>query len=251
MPNIRKEFTYKIPNEWYTDDFSEGKTGTYVYEGPEYLTIEINKETGEELGWCLYTPEEHERPVAEDCMRMTIDCKDNPLVCEIVNDQGKDSDRDFYQSREWVKLYEGPDDTYPAIEYPAEFHPRDIYDEYNVKFDFDTEEFILPVRTWEYMDKIKVDKVTWDHVRGLRNQALQSVDGVTDASMPEEHIQAYEDYRQKLRDLPETLSHVPPYFAAMMIPDEPDFGVAVDPDDMWRDIMIHDNDDTDSNDENL
>jgi len=243
MPNIRKEFTYNIPNEYYSDDFSEGKTGTFVYEGPEYLTIEIDKETGKELGWCLYTPEEHERPVAEDCMRMTIDCKDNPLVCEIVNDQGKDSDREFYETREWLVLYEGPDDTWGKVEIPAVMHPRDIYDEFNVSFDFETQEFVLPVRTWEYMDKVKVDAVTWDHFRALRNQALQAADGVTDQSMPEEILNAWEEYRQKLRDAPEILKDVPPFFAAQLLPDEPDFSPGADAADIFADIMIQDDPD--------
>ena len=242
MPNIRKEFTYKIPNEWYTNDFSEGKTGTYVYEGPEYLTIEIDKETGEELGWCLMSPEEHERPVAQDCMRMTIDCKDNPLVCEIVNDQGKDEDRDFYGSREWVVKYDGGPG-YGKVEHPAEFHPRDIYDEFNVKFDFDTEEFILPVRTWESMDKIRVNDVTWTHFRALRDQMLQAADGVTDEGMPQELKDEWEEYRQLLRDAPEALAHIPPFFAGMCLPEEPDQATAVSPTDLLTDIMIFDDED--------
>jgi hypothetical protein len=222
MPNIRIEFEYDEPNEWYTNDFSEGKKGTFVYEGPEYLTIEIDKETGEELGWCLMSPEEHERPVAQDCMRMTIDCKDNPLVCEIVNDQGKDSDRDFYETRPWVHKCKAPEG-YNDVDIPAVLHPRDIYDEFHVKFDFETQEFILPVKTWTTIEKIDPSKVTWAHFRAKRDQLLASTDGQTDPNMPEHMIAAWEEYRQLLRDAPDALAEFGPFYAAQMLPDEPDF----------------------------
>lgn len=225
MPNIRIEFEYDQPNEWYTDDFSEGKKGTFVYEGPEYITIEIDKETGEELGWCLYSPEEHERPVAKDTLRMTIDCKDNPLICEIVNDQGKDEDRDFYETRNWIHKCKAPEG-YIDVDIPVELHPRDIYDEFNVRFDFEKQEFLLPVKTWTTVEKIDPSKVTWAHFRAKRDQLLASADGVTDSSMPQHMLDAWEEYRQLLRDAPEKLAEFGPFYAAMMLPEEPDFATA-------------------------
>lgn len=220
MPNITKEFTYAIPDEWYTNNFSEGRTGTYTYEGPEYLTIEIDKNTGREAGWCLQSPEELERPVAEDILRLTIDCKDNPFLCEIVNDQGKDSDRDFLAAREWVTKYSA--EGYEPVDHPAEFIPRDIYDEFNVTFDFETEEFNVPVRTWELIDKIRPEKITWEIFRLHRNKLLAEADGKIDDGMPAEVRQQWLDYRQKLRDAPTALSHIPPFFAMMMLPAEPE-----------------------------
>lgn len=234
MPNVKKEFTYKIPNEWYSDDFSEGKTGTFVYEGPEYLTVEIDKNTGKESGWCLMSPEEHERPNAEDIARITIDCKDNPLLCEMINDQGKDSDGEFYLNRKWKILHKAPEG-YVDVEIPDEWHPRDIYDEFNVTYDFDKEEFNLPVRTWTAINDFDHAKVTWDHFRHTRNKMLKEADGVIDDAMPDAERQKWLDYRQILRDAPEKLAEFGPFFAGMMLPGGPD---SSDGDDPWEDIKI-------------
>lgn len=237
MPRLRKEFTYDIPNEWYSDDFSEGRTGTFVYDGPEYITVEIDQNTGKEAGWCLYNAEELERPCAKDIKRYTIDCKENPLVCEIVNDQGRDEDRDFYEKREWKILHKAPEG-YVDVEVPAEFHPRDIYDEFNVKFDFDKQEFILPVRTWRTIEKIDVNKVTWDHFRRRRDEMLYATDGVTDPNMPAELLAQWERYRQLLRDAPKALEEFGPFWAGMMMPEEPEGDTTLDEDDILEDITI-------------
>ena len=50
---IAKEFTYPIPDAWISDQFTQGKTGTWTYEGPEFLTFEIDNDSGKESGWCL------------------------------------------------------------------------------------------------------------------------------------------------------------------------------------------------------
>jgi|SRR6056300_194931 len=221
MANVEIEFTYAIPNEWYTDDFSEGKTGTYTYRGPEYITIEIDRETGEERGWCLTTPEELERPVGEDIMRMTISARDYPLVCEICNDVGREDDREFMQNRGWKTLYKAPPG-YQDIEVPAEFHPRDIYDEFNVKWDFEKEEFILPIRTWSTVEGLNISKVTWDHFRMIRDKELAHTDGRVDQTMPAEIVAEWEEYKRLLREAPTALADFPPFFAGQMLPREPD-----------------------------
>ena len=60
---IAKEFTYPIPDAWISDQFTQGKTGTWTYEGPEFLTFEIDNESGKESGWCLWLDEDLERPI--------------------------------------------------------------------------------------------------------------------------------------------------------------------------------------------
>lgn len=241
MPRVRKEFTFAIPNEWYSDDFSEGKTGTFVYEGREYITIEIDINTGREAGWCLYNAEELERPCAKDIKRFTVDCKENPLLCEIVNDQGRDEDRDFYDNRKWKILHKAPEG-YIDVEIPDEFHPRDIYDEFSVKYDFEKEEFIIPVRTWKTIEKIDHTKVTWDHFRKSRDQLLYQTDGVTDPGMPQNLIDEWEKYRQLLRDAPENLAEFGPFFAGMMLPPEPEGDTVLGEEDIFADIMIDEED---------
>ena len=71
MRRIEKQFTYPIWDEWRTNSFKQGRTGTHTYKGPEFITVEVNKdpnheEYGKESGWCLTRKEEFERPTAED-----------------------------------------------------------------------------------------------------------------------------------------------------------------------------------------
>ena len=58
MRRIEKQFTYPIWDEWRTNSFTQGRTGTHTYKGPEFITVEVNKDPdhenyGKESGWCL------------------------------------------------------------------------------------------------------------------------------------------------------------------------------------------------------
>lgn len=236
MPNIRKEFKYRIPNEYFSDDFSEGKTGTLVYEGPEYVTFEIDKNTGRETGWVLLSAEESERPTPQDSVRITVDCDDNPLLCELANDQGKDSDAEFMAKRAWKIKCKAPEG-YVDVEVPVELHPRDIYDETKIKYDFDSKEFIIPIKTHKTVTKIIPEKITWDHFRIQRNRELQQTDGVLDEYMPEEQKQKWLNYKQLLRDAPEKLSEFGPFYAGMMLPTPPSDATSQGDDDLMDDIV--------------
>lgn len=228
MANITKEFTYKIPDEWGFDEFTQGKTGTYVYEGPEFLTFEVcndptNPNYGKETGWCLWEPADLERPCALDVTRITVDCKEEPFLCEIANDQGKDSDNEFRTNRQWTVQYATPEG-YEDVHKPLndEVIPRDIYDEWNITYDFETEEFNVPVRTFAAQG-VKMD-LTWAEVRLVRNELLQGTDGRINDDMPEALKQKYRTYRQLLRDLPAQLEAegYEPWQVMMMFPRHPD-----------------------------
>jgi hypothetical protein len=217
---ITKQFTYPIPDEWLSEDFSNGNTGTWTYEGPEFLTFEIDINTGKETGWCLWTDEDLERPCALDVRRVTVDCKEQPLLCEIANDCGKEEALQLRETREWVEYAVSPDG-YENVQTIRieDFEPRDIFDEFNITYDFDTEEFSIPVKGHD--DGGVPDDFTWDDFRILRDRMLQDADGVIDDGMPEEIRQKWLDYRQLLRDAPTALAEHPPGVAVQMLPSAP------------------------------
>lgn len=222
MPNISVEFTYNVPDKWLEDTFDQGKTATYTYEGPRFLTFQIDKETGKEVGWCLYEPEELERPCPVNVHRVTVDCMDDPLLCEIANDTGRQDSIDFRMSREWVIDVAAPEG-YEDMEIPAEYEPRDFYDEYSIVYDFDTDEFTIPIRTWKTIKGIDPSKVTWDHFRSIRDQLLKEADGKVDPTMPQEIIDQWVEYKTKLRDMPPIMQDagITPFQASQMFPPEP------------------------------
>lgn len=213
-------FTYKIPDDFRENTFEKGYTDTYTYRGPRFLTFEIDKETGRETGWCLVYPAELERPVPLNVERVQVDCslEENGLLCEIANDQGHDDAVEFRANREWVIYYEAPEG-YTHIEKPTAVEPRDIYDEFNITYDFETKEFNIPIHDWA--TDINPD-MTWEEVKTLRNKMLKDTDGAYTDDMPQEIKDQWITYRQRLRDLPTALGHYPAYIAAQMFPPMPE-----------------------------
>jgi hypothetical protein len=217
---VETTFTYKIPDDFRGDTFELGKTGTFTYKGPRYLTFEVDKETGRETGWCLIYPEELERPTPENVERIRIDCAEteNGLLCEIANDQGDPRAVKFRLLREWEMHYESPEG-YENLVRPVQYEPRDIYDEFNITYDFDTGEFNIPLHTWDTdMDT----SVTWDDIRKHRDDLLKESDGAVAEDMPESIKNEWKAYRQLLRDLPTALAEFEPFIAAQMFPRAPD-----------------------------
>ena len=43
MRKIEKTFTYPVWDEWRKNSFENGRTGTFTYKGPEFLTFEVAK----------------------------------------------------------------------------------------------------------------------------------------------------------------------------------------------------------------
>lgn len=224
-PNVEKTFTYPIPNEWRSTDFSDGKTGTFTYKGPRYLTFEINSDPnsddyGKESGWCLTSEIELERPCPLDCVRITVDCTlndENALLCEIGNDCGDMAQVEFRTNRVWKILHKGPPG-YSHTYYTDEFEPRDIYDEFNITYDFDTGKFNLPVKGWENEGPTDL---TWDDVRAVRDKQLEDTDGKISDDMPESIQNEWKEFRRLLRELPTALAEFEPWVAAKMFPPIP------------------------------
>ena len=176
MRRIEKQFTYPIWDEWRSNSFTKGVTGNHTYKGPEFLTLEVNNDKdsedyGKESGWCLYLKSEFERPTGADVMRITVDCKENPLLCEIVNDEGREDLVHMRRGRKWEVLWDAPDG-YPDVEYTKEVEPRDVYDDQNVKYDFDNDTWIIPAHDWEATGVNK--SITWNDVRDVRDAHLQT-----------------------------------------------------------------------------
>ena len=220
-PRIEQTFTYKVPDDWRSTSFTLGKTDTWTYRGPRFLTFEVNLEDGRENGWCLTTAEELERPVALDSVRITIDATesdDMALLAEIGNDCGNPNEINLQFTREWVDIYnvEG----YTPVQKPTVMVPRDIYDEFNITYDFETQEWQIPIKSWA---SDVMEGVTWDNIKNTRDKLLYDSDGMLAEDMPAALKQEILTYRQLLRDMPTALADIPPMFAAQMFPPVPGF----------------------------
>jgi len=218
---IERTFTYKVPDTWRSDQFTQGKTATFTYKGPRYLTFEIDIDTGKESGWCLWEPMDLERPVALNEVRITIDADESDemaLLAEIANDHGDPDQVKFRTERNWSIMYDAPEG-YEKIWMPDEVEPRDIYDEFNITYDFEIGEFNIPVKTWE-TDGWNMN-ITWDEIKDARDRMLEQSDGKISPDMPASITSQWTDYRQLLRDMPSKLADTPAWQAAHMFPATP------------------------------
>jgi hypothetical protein len=218
---IEITFTYRIPDEWRGNTFDKGITGTWKYHGPRWLAFQIDINTGRENGWCLLSDREHERPLALDSVRILLDATasdENALIAEICNDTGNRAEVDFRTLRQWKETHKAPEG-YESIWEPLEVCPRDIYDEFNITYDFDTHCFNIPLKDLE-LEGWNPD-ITWDDIRALRTRMLQNCDNKLAPDMPEAAQAPWRAYRQLLRDLPTALAAFPAPVAAHMFPREP------------------------------
>lgn len=216
MKTITKQFTFKIPDDYLSDNFSKGLTGTWTYKGPETVYLQIDKETGKEQGWCLWEPRDLERPCQLNIERVKLDCASNPLLAYICNDMDHPEEAAFKSNRKWVVQYQAPEG-YKSLLKPDRLEPRDIYDEFNISYDFLTGEFNLPVKTFATVFKTITD-TSWEKIRKARNDLLENTDGKISTDMPQEIKDKWLKYRELLRDLPDALAEFPPHIAVQMFP---------------------------------
>ena len=205
FPEIIKEVTYKIPNERFGMDDSEGKTSKMTYTGPSRLVLYMDKETHKVVtSW--HPDEEPEQPLPLNLytLELNSDTSENILRMMLL-----------WGGIPITKLYEvavGPD-TEPNGRL---VDPTDVREVYRIPVDDWDGEKWLPL---QYINHFKnytdnrddngFDSWTWDLVRAKRNHALGESDNSINEDMPADLNQKWLDYRKKLRDLPEDWKDVP------------------------------------------
>ena len=220
--DIERTFTYAVPNEWRSTSFTDGKTDEHVYKGPRFLVFQFDKDTGKEVGWCLTTQQEVSRPVPLNVVQVKVDCQNNDLnclLCDIGNDMGHPENFQHILDRKWTVLHEAPDG-YNHTWYTDEVRPRDIYDEFNLVYNFEKNVIEIPVKGWENEGRVDV---TWDDIKEMRNRMLADTDGKISDDMPQAIKDKWIRYRQLLRDMPTALAQYPAWVAAKMWPTPPDY----------------------------
>ena len=205
FPEIVKEVTYKIPNERFGMDDSEGKTSKMTYTGPSRLVLYMDKENHKVVtSW--HPDEVPERPLPLNLytMELNSDTSENILRMMLL-----------WGGIPITKLYEvavGPD-TEPNSRV---VDPTDVREVYRIPVDDWDGEKWLPL---QYINHFKnytdnradegFDSWTWDLVRQKRNKSLEMSDNSINTDMPTDLNQKWLDYRKKLRDLPADWADVP------------------------------------------
>lgn len=192
-----QEFTYKVPNEVFSQDDSEGKTVTAKYTGPHRTWVFVdtdgdNKGKMSRVGADTEDASDGENiPVPTGTTRVEVTFADDPLILAII----------------------GPGDTtlsYPGQSRVTEDIPGGGTWETNSKPEVletyhgvSTLEYDLSAEEWKTPPYIPTPQ-TWDTLIATRNSMLESSDSKISPDMPDSVKAPWVAYRAALRDLPTT-----------------------------------------------
>lgn len=223
MPMVSVEYEYNLPNSFMEDhSFSEGKTRTTTYDGPDKIYLIVEDDTGlEHMGPITAEEKADGRPLPLGCHYVEVDCIENPLFCQLrapIIDEAEEDHTD-------VVMHPLTADVpgYPTYTYQEPLLPRNIYDKWNTRVNPDGSLHIPVYTVVESLFGGSLKELPdWDYVRRKREYDLQASDARVSPDMPQSLKDAWANYRQLLRDLPEALKDVPPWIAVKMFPRSPD-----------------------------
>lgn len=191
MAKISIPFTYDIADDYLAQTNELGKTASWTYDGEDKIWVFVDKETNKLRNTHYLTSAEDGEayPTPLDMHKVMIDCEANPLLCTLF---GADEHKDY---NELPQIEEDlPDGNVYAR--PADTTPDHTYEILDVEYDLATGEFKTPY-PW------KKPWMSWDDVRAQRNIRLRVSDDHVVDDMPPALKTAWEEYKQKLRDLPQ------------------------------------------------
>jgi hypothetical protein len=223
MAMVEFEWTCNLPNEYMIDhSFTDGKTRTCVYDGPDKLFLIVENDTGKEHTGPITALEKADgRPLPKDCRYVEVDCISNPLVCELRGPVLDEADEEYTDA---VHPPGGVDiPGYNTFTYQIPLRPSDIYDPETLRVDSE-DNITIQARTIPWAVMGTGDRLpTWDDVRAKRKQLLKNSDSEMTDDMPQDLRNKWLDYRQRLRDWPNIMESngVPAWIAYNMEPIDP------------------------------
>jgi hypothetical protein len=130
---MKIDFTKKIPDELYIDNFSSNKTLNLTYEGDKTYYILVDKLSGDLSGYLEEPDVAYNKDVYE---LIIVNPKDDPDVAYYAEHRSDPYDRKFVTET----LVDGSN--YESISNPT------LYDYYNLRYDFENKKwvFVLIIR---------------------------------------------------------------------------------------------------------
>ena len=222
---VSVEYEYNLPNSFMEDHtFTEGKTRTTTYDGPDKIFLIVDSATGKEYSGPITEEEKADgRPLPLGCEYFEVDCIENPLFCQLRGPVIDEAEEDH--SETVIHPLCNPVEGYPNFTYQTPLLPRNIYDKFNTSVNLETRELNMPVYDIHHsVFGRDGDLPDWDYVRRKRNKLLEAADMKLAPDMPESMKAEWLEYRQKLRDFPSVMQEAGnlPWVALRMLPHSPD-----------------------------
>jgi len=194
---IEHTFTYPVPDEYLHQTSNSNKTNTWTYRGPDKLWIWVNNNTGKPVSSFHVTERENgqDHPTPEGQTKVLIDPRKDPEIASIV------WNRIDYGTLEQVEE-ELPDGSIYAV--PSPLPPDHTYEFMDCVYNISTQSWNKPL-PW------KKPHMTWDELKGARAGMLKASDSMLTGYLTDEQRAEWEEYRQKLRDLPTTFAGIDPW----------------------------------------
>lgn len=202
MAKIVKKYTYNIADDYLYQTNDLGKTAEWTYNGPDKIWVFVDKETLKLVNNVFYTEEENGANIPEplDQIKVEIDCDKDPLLGSLFHADHLEGHIDYSTLPKYTETM--PDGTvYSRPLHPTPDHTYELFD---LEYDVIAGEFKKPY-PW------KKPHVTWDDIRLVRNRALDISDFKINSDMPASLKAEWEEYRQKMRDIPQTYAGKDPW----------------------------------------
>lgn len=201
---ITKTFTYKLADAYLHQTGSLNKTGTWTYTGPDKLWIFVNNETNKINSRFHYTERDNgaEVPTDPGMTKVLVDANLDPLLASLLHNEV-----------DYSTLERAYEDLPDGSQYwtPTPIPPDHTYELADIEYDTETGYFKQPY-PW------KKPHMSWEELKNVRNMMLKTSD--TKMRMANDDKKAeWEEYRQKLRDLPAVFEGIDPW--KVPFPSEP------------------------------
>ena len=220
---IRVEYDLALPNSFLVDHATtDGKKRTAVYDGPDKIYLQIDKDGKECAGPLTEDDILDGRPMPSDCVDwFEVDCATDPLVCQLRGPVVDELEEEY--TGETVHPGSPSIDGFPQFSYGTPIMPQDLYNKDSLK----VVDGAVTLDRWTVTQKLldRETELTWEEIRQKRNDALSACDSKTADDMPAALLQEWKDYRQQLRDFPATMeaASVSASIAFYMFPQEPEY----------------------------
>lgn len=225
MAMIELDWELALPNEYCIDhSFSQGKTRTCTYDGPDKLFLIIDNDTGKQGAGPITQLEKNDgRPLPFNCRYVEVDCIANPLIGQLLGPVIDEAEEDYTED---VAMPPGVVEVpgYRTFTYQTPLQPRDIWDPQTCHVD-ENDNVTFQVRStdWAIYGTEIGRELTWDDLRAKRELFLKNSDAEVTDDMPQSLKDKFTVYRQRLRDWPNVMQSagIPVKFAYKMEPIDP------------------------------
>lgn len=193
---IKKKINYDLPDDYLYQTNDKGLVGTYTYEGPDKIWVFVNNETGKLTNGVFYTERDDgdQIPIPENQTKVCVTADNDPVIISMiyrVNYEGPNKKENLPDG----SVYERPDPT----------PPDHTYELMECEYDITNQKWKTPL-PW------KKPHMDWETLKMARNNMLRESDFlIRNNILTAEQSIALEEYRQKLRDLPDVFSGIDPW----------------------------------------